>query len=431
MVRLIAQTHGSFDLLLSLGSLAVPLAGRAACPTGRDPLEGGKCGCKGGTFESTATGRCEACPPRTSSIAGAVGEAACSICNAGSYRPSDGERCRPCPDEATSPLNTTLTTLLLREGYWRLAPFSRQILPCINLINTSCLGGGHSGHCADGYEGPRCAVCAESGKYHDDIEGCIDCPSATTPTLLVIAALTCAALFALGVWRLYTRPPDRLRGCSHLLHSAMDTLRAFGWGAKLRIGISWYQCIMVMNTVYGVTLPKTHTDWMNVFDFIDVEWMGALLPAACVGSFQRRMVFSGTAPLVLICLLVGSKMVRSRGSSPVAVALSALGRSLLVVIIFAPSINRKVFETWDCEPYEFSATEERFYMRASIGMRCGSAEHMAIFPPSFILLAIWPVGSLALFAGLALRGRRRLLDHLEWLLTSSNRKSIDLVACCS
>ena len=169
----------------------------------------------------------------------------------------------------------------------------------------------------------------------------------------------------------------------------MDAFRAFGLGAKLRIGVSWYQCITVMNTMCGVTLPKTYTDWMDAFHFIDVDWTGALLPAACVGTFQRRMLFSALAPLVLIGLLVGWKVVRDRGTAPVAAALSALGPSLLVVFLFAPSINRKVFQTWDCEPYEFSATEEHYYMRASLGIRCSSTEHTAIFPASFVLLALW------------------------------------------
>jgi hypothetical protein len=169
----------------------------------------------------------------------------------------------------------------------------------------------------------------------------------------------------------------------------VDTLHAFGWGSKLRIGVSWYQCISVMNTLFGVTMPKAYTDWIDVFDFIDVDWTGVLLPAACVGTFQRRLLFSALAPLVLIGLLVGWKVVRDRCSSPAAAALSALGPSLLVVFLFAPSINLKIFETWDCEPYEFSATEEHFYMRASLGIRCGSSEHTAIFPASFILLALW------------------------------------------
>ena len=319
--------------------------------------------------------------------------------------------CVSCIPGGRCPWNSTLSTMLLREGFWRLAPSSRQILSCINLANASCMGGRHSGWCNDGYKGPQCAVCSESGKHHDDIEGCIDCPNATGPTLFAVAVLMGATLFAIAVWYLYSHPPDRLREHSFRLHSTVDTLRAFGWGAKVRIGISWYQCFTVMNTVYGVTLPKMYKDWMGVFDSIDVDWTGVLLPAECIGTFQQRMLYSALTPLVLICLLFGWKVVRSKGSSLSAAALSSLGPSLLVVFLFASSVNRKIFQTWDCEPYEYSATEEHFFMRASIGIRCGSSAHMAIFPTAFVFLAIWPIGSLALFAGLALRGRRRLLDH--------------------
>jgi hypothetical protein len=229
---------------------------------------------------------------------------------------------------------------------------------------------------------------------------------------MIAASLVIALGVIFQVLRIiYTHPTERLRGFSLRMHSAVYTLRAFGWEPKLRITVSWYQCITTMEMLYGVTLPKRYRDWVNVFDFIDVDWTGVVLPAACFGNFQRRMIFSALVPLMLICILVGWKVVRSRGSSPFAAALSALGPSLLVVFLFAPSINRKVFQTWDCLPYEFSATEEHFYMRASIDIRCGSAEHTSILPTSFILLAIWPIGSLVLFAGLALRCRRRLLNH--------------------
>ena len=408
---LTASSHGSFVLLLRLGEQYTRLPGIASCASDREPLPSGSCGCKAGKYES-ATLTCESCPLHTTSVIGAVGKDACSVCDKGFYRPADGERCTPCPGQAVCPVNTTLSTLLLREGFWRLAPSSRQILRCASLTNASCLGGGHSGQCAEGYDGPLCAVCTKTGKHHDDDEGCIDCPSATGRTLLITAVLVAVAILAATVHRLYYRPPARLKWIFYLLHNAMSTFHAFGWGAKLRIAISWYQCVTVMNALYGVTMPTMYTDWMDVFDFLDVDWTGVVLPAECVGSFQRRLLLSSLLPLVLICLLVGWKVMCSRGKASLSASvLSALGPSLFVVFLFAPSINRKVFQTWDCEPYELSETEERFYMRASIGIRCYTAAHTTLFPTSFVLVALWPIGSLVLFAGLALRGRRRLLNH--------------------
>ena len=128
---------------------------------------------------------------------------------------------------------------------------------------------------------------------------------------------------------------------------------------------------------------------MDVFDFMDIDWTGAFLPAECVGTFQQRMLYSAVAPLVLIGLLVGWKMIRNyRKASAYAASLSALGPSLAVVFLFAPSVNRKIFQTWDCEPYEFSESDEHYYMRASLGIRCYTAEHTAILPSSFVLLAM-------------------------------------------
>ena len=82
-----------------------------------------------------------------------------------------------------------------------------------------------------------------------------------------------------------------------------------------------------------------------------------------------------------------------------------------IIFLFAPSTNRAIFKAWDCVPFEYSATTQHYFLRASLGIRCGSEEHQQVFAVAFLLMAIWPVGSIVVFAGLALRGRRRLLQH--------------------
>ena len=107
-VLLTLQTHGRFTLSLRLEAAVIALSGRATCPTGREPLPGGFCGCSDGTFESTGTGTCEPCQTGTSSVAGGVGASACSICGSGYYRSAEGEPCSPCIEGATCPTNSTL-----------------------------------------------------------------------------------------------------------------------------------------------------------------------------------------------------------------------------------------------------------------------------------------------------------------------------------
>ena len=182
-----------------------------------------------------------------------------------------------------------------------------------------------------------------------------------------------------------------LQGCSLWLHWAVDTLQTLGLGEKVRIVVSWFQCVTVTGDLYEVEMPRMYTDWMVTFDWLFVDWSGVLLPAECVGSFQQRTLLTALAPLVFIGLvyILSAALSRLRGGSLSAGALSALGPSLLVVFLFAPSVNRKIFQTWDCEPYEFSATEDHRYMRASLGIRCGSTGHTDLFPTSFVLLALW------------------------------------------
>ena len=63
------------------------------------------------------------------------------------------------------PTNSTLSTIVLNEGFWRLSGSSTDIIECSNGEGGSpCLGGSESGpngagYCRDGHMGPRCEVC--------------------------------------------------------------------------------------------------------------------------------------------------------------------------------------------------------------------------------------------------------------------------------
>ena len=84
------------------------------------------------------------------------------------------ETCKPCHPLALCPLNaTTLPTMILRPGAWRLSPFSHMHESCTaHNVESPCSGGGDPGTDGDGYcrsglnSGFRCEVCA-SGFYFD------------------------------------------------------------------------------------------------------------------------------------------------------------------------------------------------------------------------------------------------------------------------
>lgn len=66
---------------------------------------------------------------------------------------------------AVCPWNSTLRTLQLKQGYWRLSDTSMSILKCDvdvddddDKLDERCEGGGMVYTCAPGHEGPLCQV---------------------------------------------------------------------------------------------------------------------------------------------------------------------------------------------------------------------------------------------------------------------------------
>ena len=129
------------------------------------PLSGGRCGCNSGCFQVTEQRPCEPCTPvSTSSFDGAIGVAGCQICNEGYFRPSDDAACEPCLEGAHCPLNSSLATIEMRDGFWRLSPYATRLRSCVNKSSVACLGGSVSGACAPAHEGPLCKTCISDGR---------------------------------------------------------------------------------------------------------------------------------------------------------------------------------------------------------------------------------------------------------------------------
>jgi len=410
--------YGPFVHVLYLGEVEVARqVGVASCPRDRVPLPSGRCGCKSGTFQLTEHEQCNPCKPAsTSSPNGAVGEGSCSVCNHGYYRlsaDSSPSSCIPCLAGAACDFNTTLQTLILREGFWRLSPWATRLLTCTN-ATSACLGGDHVGKCADGRSGPRCSVCTEPDTYHDAATGrCLACPDAGGRTLIALGLLLSVFVLFATLKMVYEHPLGRMRGASILLHEIVDVGHRLGLSCKLRIFIAFFQSVTVIGNVYQVTLPHEYIDWIQYFDWLFFDWVNAMIPAACIGHFERRMLLMALTPLGLFASIAAYQIIRSHanGRPLVEAVLSSTGPCLLLIFLVTPSTNRSIFKTWDCVPFEFSAANDRLFLRDDLAVECDGEEYNRITNVACILMVVWPVGSVALFALLALRARQRLLNH--------------------
>ena len=155
----------------------------------------------------------------------------CDMCAEGYYKdkpsspPHECKLCIATLPGATCPNDdTTLATVLLRRGRWRLSEFSTEILICAEAHGfTPCVGGVHTGAatCADNHAGVLCEQCLQMGYYFDaSVAFCQMCPAASVLAGLLLAiGAVCAIVLAVSKLLLWRSPTLRrlVRPCCTMM----------------------------------------------------------------------------------------------------------------------------------------------------------------------------------------------------------------------
>jgi len=435
-ILLRVSVHGEYSVQLLLdGADAARLVGYATCPEDRVPLAEGTCGCRRGFFQLTEQEPCERCPSGTSSPNGALGREACDVCAEHFFRSLSSSLCVPCPTGSQCPWNTTVDSLLVVPGYWRLSAQASTIYRCTHDNNASlhtCVGGAPGdASCAAGHKGPRCEVCAESRHHFDGFSGvCLQCPDAGHGVAVTVAVVT-PILFAVAVlYWIYAQRGPRLRSIRHKLHLCRQLMRSLGVMAKVKLVLSIAQVIASIDRTYQVGLPPTWHDWTNIFRvFGDIDWTGWIVPSDCIigQGMVRAMLLRALTPLLFVAALpllcaaakAISQRVQSRNadvnSRPSVKILankalrsslrdgffSGLPLSLFVSFCFTPSVSAFVFQAWRCEPFVYDLTEQHSFLGQDLSVRCDdSEEYKRVVATAWLLIVLWPIGMVALYASL-------------------------------
>lgn len=113
--------------------------------------------CKRGQFQPEVGSPCALCAHSTSSGEGA---SKCDVCAAGHWLRKTTGTCEQCPTGSSCAWNTTVETILVHAGHWRLSPFSARLYRCqgSNSSNASACAGSAAGSsvCLAGHSGARC-----------------------------------------------------------------------------------------------------------------------------------------------------------------------------------------------------------------------------------------------------------------------------------
>ena len=177
--------------------------------------------------------------------------------------------CASCPESgANCSVNSTLSSLEIVPGFWRLSPRARTPLACAgHATDSPCLGGPDAGvdgrgYCRPGHRGPLCSVCEEPQTHVDERTGrCEACPD-LMKTMGVPAAIVALSLAVVaGLVALAYRSPKcaRLGVVSRLrlLWGRMEELHLVPTIKQL---VAFYQVAVVCKLSNLLTRIRTNTN---------------------------------------------------------------------------------------------------------------------------------------------------------------------------
>lgn len=345
-----------------------------ACPPGTyQPTTGGSSclPCPAGTHQQYAgEPACKVCELPTSAPPGA---SLCDVCAAGYMRATattapSSISCHACPTGALCALNTTVATLQISPGHWRVSSDADAVYPCTTTPNgvTPCLGsnasvgstsdarGGNTTDasgplCWPGHTGPLCEVCASPGFYFSRASAsCERCPMNSSVAGTAAAASTICGLLLLFAYkkkkllaRLAVRVVfdchARLRtrhswgasvvGCAGC-YPALERLQRFGGSlvslhtalgmrAKLKIVFAFYSIVVVLEDTYDVRVPAGPMALPTLetsFKWISIDRVFSFMPSTCLAStpseaFQIWLLLLALPPLGIVLLVAAYKTV--------------------------------------------------------------------------------------------------------------------------
>jgi len=503
--RITVLVQGPFIVKLQLGGVETARSrGLASCRDGRVPLSDNSCGCKSGfkpaqndvdaQCRSCAVGSykdspgdrpCSPCPvgysqPHEGSVAcfacgegeyqPEVGAATCRVCKAATSSLSGSDQCRICAPSYRRPnadssvtqcescdnipgalcgANTTIASLILRPGYWRLSTLTTKTYRCDTLGNQTCVGGTEGNSiCKDGHAGPLCKVCVgETQKYYDN-GSCKDCPEAgrgVLPILAVLAAtvLVVAALFWLHEQRApkYDRYAVPWRRC---VHHVKAFVKVVGLVPKAKVAITFMQVIAALDSTFAIGLPDQWFGWTRSLRFLgDLKWEQWVAPSVCIfgSDVADLLLLRALGPLAVIVLVpfLGSvasalrwwckasskrhaKRARSRADHQFRSLTEALAQgcidgfplALVLTFCFTPPVSASIFRVWQCVSYSYddAQDEKHSYLAEDLSIRCdGSPEHSNIINVAWPLVCVWPIGMVIMYAALLIPCRTMLIDE--------------------
>jgi len=318
-----------------------------------------------------------------------------------------------------------------------------------------------------------CRVCLEENKYVED-GYCQDCPDSgsgfgVAAALCCAGAACLAILFFLHeqTSRKYARVSVPLR---KLVHYVKSFSMSVGLLAKVKLMLTFAQVIAALDKTYDIGMPPVWFKWTAILRFWgDINWTDWVVPSKCLISDPlREMLLRALIPLAVVIAMpligaaygaatfspldalpvlevkvdhsfpsilesrresysrdsysreptatrhksiLAARGPKSRWQSALRASLDFLPLSLVIAFCFTPSVSANIFGAWHCPSYYYDNEVEHSFLASDLSIRCDSSEQYSeIVGFAWLLIAIWPVGMVAMYAALLFPCRNLLLD---------------------
>ena len=410
---------------------------------------------------------CVACPLHSATAGeGATSPAAC-LCDARYFetsRDGSGPLCGPCPvgttcaDPASDERGTTLRTLNLTRGNWRISTNSSDVRSCPDEAEsfTGCVGG-VGDPCKARLGGPYCGGCtaeaiADGYHYAASRSACLPCGEAElgwqgTAVLGVLVFLLLLVPLSIALRRPLLRA---LKGTcvarlAHVILRLREQIRT-----KIKLLLSFYQVVTRIEVVYRIHLPSVVT--VTISYFSGIHFNIGVLPVEClgIGTFRQTLLANMLLPILVIVGVLpvaslfvswvsargGAKRFAERvhddseaGTFFGKVLYQALAWALVVLFFAFPVVSTLAFRTFDCECFDggasFLAADSRLLCVAD---HCDdaahadfafTAEYAAVRSIAYLAIFCYPFCVPALYLALLLKARGAILDGKPTALSRS------------
>lgn len=294
--------------------------------------------CHVGTHQQYAGATaCTLCDHPTSSL---PGSSRCDVCARAFVRDSadvmpTASSCRSCPTGASCPLNSTVASLQMQRGFWRLSTASAVIYECEDTDDgsTPCTGGNSSGAlCREGHSGPLCEVCEAGLRFDRNNARCERCPERTgwlvAGVIVGSILLVTLALFGRSCLRLRcaqrcaaaalgsARAPGALAALRRLRATYVSVAGAVGLNTKLKLAFAFFSLVAAIDETYDANLPDSWTTQIeSSFGWMRFDVFGLILSSSCLAAepaaaFRRWLLLMSLPPLGIVALVALGVAVR-------------------------------------------------------------------------------------------------------------------------